>query len=100
MMDWQVGRIMFNPQPKPVRWVCEKYKGFVREHACVFCGKPGPSQAHHLRQFEFTGTALKPSDSYCVPVCKDCHDKDQMYPCHETWLIKECVKLLTEWLSK
>ena len=88
----------FNPVEKPTRWQDKKYLAWLRKQRCVFCNKLGPNEAHHLRQFCFTGTGTKPSDSYAVPACCDCHENDQMHPCKEAWLITECVKLLTKWM--
>lgn len=31
---------------------------------CAVCGKPGPSDAHHVKQG---------SQYVCIPLCKDCH---------------------------
>ena len=88
------------PNPKPIKWTSVKYQKFVREKPCVFCWVPNKSQFHHLRQFCFTGIGTKPSDTYGVPVCPDCHDKDQLKPCKDTWLIQKCVEFITEFLTQ
>ena len=90
--------------PKPIKWKNNKYLDFIRSKPCVFCVRDGSfppkrSQAHHLRQFCFTGWAVKPPDSFCVAACGSHHDKDQNKPCKEAWLIQKCVEYLTEWLQ-
>lgn len=36
----------------------------IKEMACVVCGTPGPSIAHHVKQ---------DSHFHTVPLCEDCH---------------------------
>lgn len=36
----------------------------IKDMACVVCDKPGPSDAHHVKQA---------SAYHCIPLCKDCH---------------------------
>lgn len=69
--------VFFNPQPKDGIWRSEPYKKMVRALPCVFCGRPGPSEFHHVRWIKLFGTGLKPSDVYGVPACKECHEIDQ-----------------------
>lgn len=45
---------------------------FIRSMPCVKCANPA-SQAAHLRIGSDGGTGLKPSDSYTLPLCAECH---------------------------
>ena len=56
--------------PKPQTPRDPKYLAWIRTLPCLFCGKPGPSQAHHTAT---GGMSLKGSDFSCVPLCGDCH---------------------------
>ena len=88
--------------PKPIRWESEKYKAFIRPKACIFCGQPGPSEPHHIRDITLSGTGTKPSDGFCVPACDKCHDADQAGDnFHRTYvnLKREIILLLIEYLS-
>jgi len=90
--------------PKPTRWKSKKYLKFIRSKPCVFCQvdfevQKSDSEPHHLRQFCFTGTGTKPSDSWSVPACRSHHDKDQMHPCKKAWLLQKCVEYLTEFIA-
>jgi hypothetical protein len=38
--------------------------GRIKEQPCSVCDKPGPSEAHHIRQGE---------QYLCIPLCSDCH---------------------------
>lgn len=51
----------------------KEYLAFVRKQACLWCGKSNCSEPHHLRLAGESGTALKSSDIYAVPLCHDCH---------------------------
>jgi len=46
---------------------------FVRQLACVSCGKAPPSEAAHVRTGTDGGVRLKPGDRYAVPLCTACH---------------------------
>ena len=53
----------------------EKYKKFIRSKPCIMCGKA--SQAHHVRRIHWgSGTAIKPHDMVCIPLCVDCHSPE------------------------
>ncbi len=96
--------LFFNPQPKPTVWRSEPYRKFVRRRPCLFCKKPGPSEFHHIRWLELSGTGTKPSDVYGAPVCKKCHEKDQQNKNIEEFrqgnrVLKMLMKQLNEFLT-
>lgn len=95
---------VFNPQPKPTVWRNEPYRKFVRRKPCLFCRKPGPSEFHHVRWLELSGTGTKPSDIYGAPACKECHEKDQQNKNIEEFrhagrVLKMLIKQLNEFLT-
>lgn len=53
----------------------EKYLNFIRSHPCLMCGKP--SRATHQRFLGGGGTSLKPPDSHCLPLCDECHKRQE-----------------------
>lgn len=51
-----------------------KHLAYVRRQACCVCGKPGPSEAAHIRMRRSDlrkdiGMGEKPHDMYTVPLC-------------------------------
>jgi hypothetical protein len=52
-----------------------RHLAFLRQLACVACGKPAPSEAAHVRTGTDGGVAIKPADRYVVPLCTACHAK-------------------------
>jgi hypothetical protein len=48
---------------------------FVRQLACVACGRAAPSEAAHVRTGTDGGAGTKPGDRYAVPLCAACHAK-------------------------
>lgn len=66
------GRPIFQKQGKPKRDKASRdYMRRVKELPCVICGKPGPSDAHHVICDRY-GTD-KASDYDTIPLCRDCH---------------------------
>ena len=54
----------------------------VKLMACVVCGQPGPSDAHHIKQR---------SHWYTVPLCRSCHDS--WHGTKAIWRIKKMDEL-------
>ena len=61
-----------NPQPKNITWKSEKYLHFVRNQPCVICYELS-SEAHHVRFSNNSGTGIKPSDTWAIPLCHNHH---------------------------
>lgn len=40
----------------------------IKEMDCCACGRPGPSDAHHI-----TGCGRRISHFHTIPLCKNCH---------------------------
>lgn len=50
------------------RQVGLRHMGRVKACPCIICGKPGPSEAHHV-----TGGGLPRDDLRTIPLCQQCH---------------------------
>lgn len=62
----------FMPQAKPEPPArSEPYLDFVREHPCMECHAPGPSDPHHYGP---RGMGQKADDYRTVPLCRRDHD--------------------------
>jgi hypothetical protein len=71
----RIPRTIPRPTSKPSLRRRTQHLGFIRQLACVACGKAAPSEAAHVRTGTDSGVALKPSDRYAVPLCTACHAK-------------------------
>lgn len=53
------------------------HRKWVRNHACSACGHipppPGANEAAHVRNGTDGGMGMKPSDRFCISLCKSCH---------------------------
>jgi hypothetical protein len=70
----RIPRTTARGKPKPHRRKRTRHLAFVRQLACVACGKAAPSEAAHVRSGSDGGAGMKPSDRYCVSLCTSCHE--------------------------
>jgi hypothetical protein len=56
-----------------------QHLSFIRQLACVVCGKAAPSEAAHVRSGSNGGAGMKPADRYIVPLCSDCHSLQHQF---------------------
>lgn len=49
------------------------HRSWVRGHACCACGSQTAIECAHVRVGTDGGTGIKPSDRWCISLCKDCH---------------------------
>lgn len=49
----------------------KKYMGRVSALSCACCGRPGPSQVHHIR--DGVGMAQRAAHWLTIPLCPACH---------------------------
>ena len=63
---------MLYPKP-PKRKRNKAYLAFISQLPCIRCGKPGPSEPHHVRLGHNGGMGRKPDDSRALPLCHECH---------------------------
>jgi hypothetical protein len=84
--------------PKSKRWQSKKYLEYVRSLPCLVCGQE--SEPHHIRMNNNAGTGRKPSDTFCVPLCRahhrECHDiyNSEFQLRHNLDLVFELVQVL------
>src|ERR1700758_985674 len=70
----RIARTVAAGKPKPNLRRRAQHLAFVRQLACVACGKAAPSEAAHVRSGSDGGAGLKPSDRYSVSLCTSCHE--------------------------
>lgn len=51
------------------------HRKWVRGHACCGCGGMTAIECAHVRTGTDGGTGMKPSDVWCLALCKACHTK-------------------------
>jgi hypothetical protein len=49
------------------------HRAWVRGHACSACGTQTAIECAHVRTGTDGGVGIKPSDQWCISLCKDCH---------------------------
>lgn len=84
-------------------WRSKGYRDYIRRQPCLKCGRT-PCDPHHV-SFANTGIGTKPPDSYCIPLCRECHTAthgDKFFiVCAELYpavVFGEIVRNLTNWL--
>jgi hypothetical protein len=66
-------RIKHDSGKKDVGKRSPAHRNWVRGHACCVCGSMSAIECAHVRVGTDGGTGLKPSDRWCVSLCRDCH---------------------------
>jgi hypothetical protein len=49
------------------------HRAWVRGHACSACGSQSGIECAHVRTGTDGGVGIKPSDRWCISLCKECH---------------------------
>ena len=49
------------------------HRAWVRGFACTACGSTTAIECAHVRNGTDGGTGMKPSDRWCISLCRDCH---------------------------
>jgi hypothetical protein len=52
---------------------CPAHRKWVAGHACSACGSQAGIECAHVRTGTDGGVGIKPSDQWCISLCKDCH---------------------------
>lgn len=92
------------PMPKPVTWKSAKYLKFVRNRGCIVCG--WKAEAHHVRKASNSGTGMKPSSTWCIPLCKLHHAELHHYGVntflenHNIDLYEQLFLIAKSWIEK
>lgn len=94
--------------PKDIKWKSEKYRKFIREMMCRFCGYPllecGPNyEAHHHRH----SGGKNPSDHLLIAMCLKCHNElhanesrfNKKYGMTEDGWLNSCLGNLIEYVE-
>lgn len=50
------------------------HRAWVRGHACCGCGSETAIECAHVRTGTDGGIGVKPSDKWCISLCRDCHE--------------------------
>lgn len=50
-----------------------RHRKWVRGFACCACGSQVAVECAHVRNGTDGGMGMKPSDRWCISLCKDCH---------------------------
>ena len=51
------------------------HRAWVRGHACCACGSETAIECAHVRDGTGGGMSMKPSDRWCISLCRDCHSE-------------------------
>lgn len=51
------------------------HRAWVRGFACSACGSTTAIECAHVRNGTDGGTGLKPTDIWCISLCRDCHSE-------------------------
>lgn len=51
------------------------HRAWVRGHACCACGSTTAIECAHVRTGTDGGVGIKPSDRWCISLCKVCHQR-------------------------
>ena len=50
------------------------HRAWVRRHGCCACGGTAGIECAHVRNGTGGGVGVKPSDRWCISLCKRCHN--------------------------
>lgn len=68
-------RIIRNSGKKETGKRSPAHRAFVRSFACSACGSQVAVECAHVRNGTGGGISMKPSDRWCISLCKECHAK-------------------------
>ena len=51
------------------------HRAWVRGFACCACGAHAPIECAHVRTGTDGGMGVKPSDAWCIALCRSCHQR-------------------------
>jgi transcription elongation factor Elf1 len=54
------------------------HRAWIRGFACSACGTTTAIECAHVRVGTDGGTGIKPSDRWCISLCKNCHAEQHM----------------------
>ena len=72
----------------------KKHLAFIRQLPCSVCATNYAIDAAHIRFANPCGTGLKPSDEHTVPLCRNHHSEQHLWPTgEEAWWEVETLKI-------
>ena len=78
------------------------HRAWVRGHTCCACGSATAIECAHVRVGTDGGTGIKPSDRWCISLCRDCHSEQHRIgePAFEKRHGIKMVELAAEFFAK
>lgn len=73
--DKEAERAALKKENRTGRFKSQKHRDYVRTFACCKCGETAGIEVAHVRNGSDAGMGRKPSDYYCVSLCKECHTR-------------------------
>ena len=73
--DKEAERASWQKPNRTQRFKSQKHRDYVRTFACSKCGETAGIEVAHVRIAGDGGMGKKPSDYYCVSLCKECHTR-------------------------
>lgn len=61
------------------------HRAWIRSHACSACGSTTAIECAHVRVGTDGGMGHKPSDWWCVSLCKECHSAQHQHGENTFW---------------
>lgn len=71
-------RIIRNSKRADVQRRSPAHRAWVRGFACCACGSTAAIECAHVRSGTDGGTGIKPSDVWCISLCRDCHARQHV----------------------
>ena len=76
------------------RFRSPRHRAFVRGHACVICDAEAPIECAHYSLGSNSGMAQKADDWRCIPLCKDCHQRQHTQGERTFWQGKDPLAII------
>lgn len=73
--DKEAERAAWKTLNRTERFKSQKHRDYVRTFVCCKCGETAGIEVAHVRIAGDGGMGRKPSDYYCVSLCKPCHTR-------------------------
>lgn len=78
------------------RFKSQKHRDYVRTFACTMCGSTAAIEVAHVRLGSDGAMGRKPSDYYCVSLCRDCHDEQHRVGEQTFWRLQNVPAIIDE----
>lgn len=78
------------------RFKSQKHRDYVRTFACTMCGSTAAIEVAHVRLGSDGAMGRKPSDYYCVSLCKPCHAGQHRMGERSFWQGRDVAQVIDE----